>query len=389
MATFIKAGFWEKTCNPCNGYKGWLNLDQFVGQAGSSGTSGVNGPQGPQGVQGTQGIQGVSGTSGTSGAAGDQYRTTSTTEFTLGTGGTITIGTGLAYTVAQDISIAYDVTHHQVSEVVSYNPGTGVLVFGAPSETIGSGTFSSWNVNLNGAAGGDGSSGTSGANGSSGTSGPQGVQGIQGVAGSNGTSGTTGTSGSSGSNGSSGTAGTSGTSYNPPFSPVYGLYAQTANSTIVTNTTAETTIIGTGIGTLSVPANGFSVGDSFRAVFGGVINAENNQTIRIRMRTGAVLLLDSGLQNLGSAVIDDVWSLNVDFTVRQTGVAGVASIVSLGGFHYTKTNNASVQGFGFNVVNNTTFDTTISNTLDITVEWGAASTGNNIYSDIFILNKIY
>ena len=407
MATFIKAGFWEKTCNPCNGYKGWLNLDQFVGQAGSSGTSGtsgiqgIQGVQGSQGVQGTQGIQGVTGsagTSGSSGAAGDQYRTTSTTEFTLGTGGTITIGTGLAYTVAQDISIAYDVTHHQVSEVVSYNPGTGVLVFGAPSETIGSGTFSSWNVNLNGAAGGDGSSGTSGLNGSSGTNGiqgSQGVQGIQGVAGTNGTSGSSGTSGAngtngtSGSNGSSGTNGTSGTTPTFPAPLVYGLYAQTANSTIVTNTTAETTIIGTGVGTLTVPANGFSVGDSFRAVFGGVINAENNQTIRIRMRTGAVLLLDSGPQNLGSAVIDDVWSLNVDFTIRQIGAAGVASIVSLGGFHYTKTNNASVQGFGFNVVNSTTFDTTISNTLDITVEWGSASTGNNIYSDIFILNKIY
>ena len=30
MATWIKAGFWEKLCKPCQGYKGWLNLDQFV-----------------------------------------------------------------------------------------------------------------------------------------------------------------------------------------------------------------------------------------------------------------------------------------------------------------------------------------------------------------------
>ena len=30
MATFIKAGFWEKLCQKCTGYKGWLNLDQFV-----------------------------------------------------------------------------------------------------------------------------------------------------------------------------------------------------------------------------------------------------------------------------------------------------------------------------------------------------------------------
>jgi len=169
----------------------------------------------------------------------------------------------------------------------------------------------------------------------------------------------------------------------------YGLFAQTANSTIITNTTVETSLINGGVGSLIVPANAFSVGYSYRAVFGGVINANNNQTIRIRVRTGSVLLLDSGLQNLGSSVIDDVWSLNIDFTIRQIGTAGVASIVSLGSFHYTKTNNASVQGFGFNVVNNTTFSTTISNTLDVTAQWGSASTGNNIYSDIFILNKTY
>lgn len=168
-----------------------------------------------------------------------------------------------------------------------------------------------------------------------------------------------------------------------------GIFAQTANSTIITNTTVESSLINGGVGTLTVPANGFSVGDSFRGVFGGVVNANNNQTIRIKVKAGSIVLLDSGLQNLGSSVINDVWSLNIDFTIRQIGTAGVASIVSLGNFHYTKTNNASVQGFGFNVVNNTTFDTTISNTLDVTAQWGSASTGNNIYSDIFVLNKTY
>ena len=174
-----------------------------------------------------------------------------------------------------------------------------------------------------------------------------------------------------------------------PAATNYGLFAQTANSTIITNTTVESSLINGGVGSLTIPANGFKVGDSFRAQFGGVVNANNNQTIRIRVKAGAVILLDSLAQNLGSSVINDVWSLNIDFTIRALGSAGVASIVTLGGFHYTKTNNASVQGFGFNVVNNTTFDTTISTTLDVTAQWQNASTGNNIYSDIFILNKTF
>jgi hypothetical protein len=172
-------------------------------------------------------------------------------------------------------------------------------------------------------------------------------------------------------------------------SPNYGLYAQTANSTIITNTTVESSLINGGVGSLTVPANGFKVGDSFRAVLGGVMNANNNQNITIRVDAGPIVLLDSGLQNLGSSIINDVWSLNIDFTIRAIGPAGVASIVVLGSFHYTKTNNSSVQGFGFNTINNTTFDTTIPNTLDITAQWQNASTGNNIYSDIFILNKTY
>jgi hypothetical protein len=173
-----------------------------------------------------------------------------------------------------------------------------------------------------------------------------------------------------------------------PASVSYGLYAQTANSTPVTNTTVETTLINGGVGTLSVPANGFSVGDSFRAIMAGVLNTTNNQTIRIRVKAGSIVLLDSGAQPITN-ITNDVFSLNIDFTIRQLGAAGVASIVSLGTFHYVKTVNGVIEGFSFNTVNNTTFSTTVSNTLNITVQWGAANAGNSIYSDIFILNKTY
>jgi hypothetical protein len=78
-----------------------------------------------------------------------------------------------------------------------------------------------------------------------------------------------------------------------PASNNYGLFAQTGNSTIITGTTTESTLINGGEGSLIIPANGFNIGDSFRAVFGGVMNAANNQTIRIRVKAGSVVLLDS------------------------------------------------------------------------------------------------
>ena len=121
-----------------------------------------------------------------------------------------------------------------------------------------------------------------------------------------------------------------------PFPTVFGLFSQTGNSVVVSGTTSESTLIDGGVGTLSVPANGFNIGDSFRADFGGVLNVANNQTIRIRVKTGSVILLDSGTQAITN-ITSDIWTLSVNFTIRQLGAAGTASIVSLGSFHYTKT----------------------------------------------------
>jgi len=173
-----------------------------------------------------------------------------------------------------------------------------------------------------------------------------------------------------------------------PGPTVYGLFAQTGNSVVVSATTVESTIINGGIGTLTVPANGFSIGDSFRADFGGLLSAKNNDTIRIKVKAGSVILADSGTQTLATST-DDVWQFSVNFTIRQVGAAGVASIVTLGVFHTTKQSNNTQGGFAFNTVNSTTFDTTISNTLDVTAQCSSNSPLNSIYSDIFVLNKIF
>jgi hypothetical protein len=173
-----------------------------------------------------------------------------------------------------------------------------------------------------------------------------------------------------------------------PGPTVYGLYAQTGDSVAVSATTVETTLINGGIGSLLIPANGFSIGDSFRADFGGIMSAKNNDTLRIRVKAGSIVLADSGTQVMPTTT-NDVWQLSVNFTIRQIGGSGTASIVSLGVFHSTKQSNGTPIGFAFNTVNNTTFNTTISNTLNVTAEWSSNSALNSIYSDIFVLNKIF
>jgi hypothetical protein len=83
-------------------------------------------------------------------AVGDKYYSLSTTTLALSNGAkTLTIATGLSYTTQQDIIIANDATHHMHAVVTSYNPSTGVLVADVQQHT-GTGTFSSWTVNVGG-----------------------------------------------------------------------------------------------------------------------------------------------------------------------------------------------------------------------------------------------
>jgi hypothetical protein len=179
-----------------------------------------------------------------------------------------------------------------------------------------------------------------------------------------------------------------GTPASPLIALSRGLFSQTANSTPVTATTTAGTLIGTGVGSLSVPENRFSVGDSFRGDFGGIMSAKNGDSIRIIIKTNSVVLADSGNQTL-NALSNAVWSLSLDFVIRQIGGTGVASIVTFCNFLFVKQSNNTSEGFGFNNINNTTFDTTTLNTLEVTAQWSSTDPTNSIYSNIFILNKIY
>lgn len=168
----------------------------------------------------------------------------------------------------------------------------------------------------------------------------------------------------------------------------YGLYSQTQSSTPVTGTTVESSLIGTGLGTLSVPANSFFLGESFSAKLGGHISCVGTATIQIRVKSGSVLLGDTGVIALDTTT-NKHWDIELFFTIRNTGVAGLASICSYGLFGYIKNSGINYEAANFVLINNTTFDTTILNTLNVTAQWNTNNAGNSIYSDIFVLNKIY
>jgi hypothetical protein len=204
-----------------------------------------------------------------------------------------------------------------------------------------------------------------------GPQGPQGEQGIQGVQGVQGEQGIQGVQGEQGPAG------------------IIGLFAQTADSVPVANTAVETTIVGPGVGTLTVPANSFSIGDSFTCALDGILSSGSSATLHIRIKTlTGVILADTGIIDMAAAT-DKPWVMNLYFTVRVLGGVTVASISSGGLFSYIRNGGTQFEGYVLSTVNNTTFNTTINNTLVITAQWDPASTGNSIVSKNFTLTKVY
>lgn len=83
---------------------------------------------------------------------GDRYLTTSSTSNTLSTGSkTFTVQSGLSYTPTQDITIVFDLSNHMHGQVTSYSGTTLVVNI---TDVTGSGTYTSWTINVGGVIGG-------------------------------------------------------------------------------------------------------------------------------------------------------------------------------------------------------------------------------------------
>jgi len=160
---------------------------------------------------------------------------------------------------------------------------------------------------------------------------------------------------------------------------IYGLYSQTSIQTVA-NTTAETSLTNTGIGSLTVPAGYFQDGYSFLYRTGGLFrDSSNGQLIRFRLRNSGVLF-DSGLLVLSNVNTLRGWNIECQFTYYG------GNMITNFSFSYTDgVNNTS--GFtnqGTNPINNL-----LPNTLDLTVQWSTASAQNSISSNFGTLTKLF
>ena len=172
-----------------------------------------------------------------------------------------------------------------------------------------------------------------------------------------------------------------------PYPNVIGFFSQTGTTEFISGTT-EQSIIGPGIGTLSVGANQFRPGDTFSVTLRGHLS-NNNDSLQIRVKSDSVILADSGLVNYNTSADEVLFALDLTFQILSIGGPGVASIQTKGFWKTVKNSNFTVNGYSFESLNNTTFDTTDGNNLGITIQFDATDTSTYIYTELLVLNKIY
>lgn len=165
------------------------------------------------------------------------------------------------------------------------------------------------------------------------------------------------------------------------------LYAQTSLSTPIVYASGETSLIGSGVGSLLVPANTFKVGDSFVAKMCGQLTCANNEVLHIHIKSNGVIIIDA-LDYTMPATTNKYWDLILDFTVTKIGGATVAELFANGTFTYNKNASNAIDGIHFGQVSNTVFNTTIDNTLTITAQWITNNAANTIRSQNFTLTKV-
>jgi len=165
----------------------------------------------------------------------------------------------------------------------------------------------------------------------------------------------------------------------------YLAFAQTADKTIA-NTVTETTLFGTGIGTLTLAANFWVIGKTVRITISGDFADTGTPTARVKVKFGATTLIDSTALSLTALGGTEEWDIHILMTCRTTGAAGTIETNII--FEYETTIGSSpIERFDIPGTS-TVVDTTAIGALDATFQWGTASASNTLTSEVALVEVL-
>ena len=159
------------------------------------------------------------------------------------------------------------------------------------------------------------------------------------------------------------------------------VFVQTASSTVA-NTITETTLVTTGAGSVILPAGFFVAGRTINFKMYGTIASVLTPTLRIKAKLGAVVVIDTTAATLLTITGTNLFTTEGKITCRTTGATGTVFGQGLA-LYYTGV--SGLAGISSPNTATSTIDTTVAQTLDITVQWGTASASNTITSTNLVL----
>lgn len=149
------------------------------------------------------------------------------------------------------------------------------------------------------------------------------------------------------------------------------LFTQTQTKTVA-NTITESALTGTGVGTLTLPANFLIAGRTLKITASGIHSATGNPNITIKIKFGSTVILSTGAVASGNST-NAAFEAQGLITCYTTG--GTGTVWSQGFYRET---GGGVNTFGMSNTSTVTVDTTATQAITITVTWGTADPGNTI-----------
>ena len=165
------------------------------------------------------------------------------------------------------------------------------------------------------------------------------------------------------------------TNFQPMDNYASGSLFNATASTTVANTTIETTIFPSGTGTKTLDANFLAVAKTVEIELWGTIASTGTPTLRIKFKLGSTIVIDTTAATLSTITGTNIWRATATIDCRTAGGSGTVFGQGMVSYH---TGASGLAGIASPNTTTSTIDTTTTQVIDVTAQWGTASASNTI-----------
>lgn len=160
------------------------------------------------------------------------------------------------------------------------------------------------------------------------------------------------------------------------------IFSMTTSSTVV-NSSAETNVVGAGSGQITLPANYLQVGKTLRVKASGIYTSTSTPGVfTFKFKLGSTVIVSTASVPLSVSQVNQLWSFGMALTVRSAGASG--TVFANTAFGMFDTSNG-YRVFPLTMTSATTVDTTASQQMSITAQFGTAHSSNSFTTTNFVV----